>query len=220
MPVGTLRAPGVPPGVLPPPPAPEPAPEPPEDLEPEPRGGDAHTMVGAGLFGFVDGLGATTGLALTAAMPALLHGFGWSAEVSLSLPRRVDVGQGWADYWRPTFELAATRELRKEQWRLRPQVGALLGVLAIEGQGYAEDRSPTAVMWGVGAGVTAARITKHTEPWLRLEGVLWPQGRALRSQQLDGGPDIAVGLSSWEIRLVLGIALRLLDSAGEFAGDS
>jgi hypothetical protein len=64
-------------------------------------------------------------------------------------------------------------------------------------------------MWGVGGGITVARTTKHLEPWLRLEGVLWPQGRGLRSKQLDGGPDIVVGLSTWELRLVLGAALGL-----------
>jgi len=213
MPVGTIGTPGVPPGLLRPPPAPEPAPEPREETEHATRKSDertldVHTTIGAGLFGFVDSLGATGGVALAVAMPALLHGFGWSAEASLSLPRKVNVGAGWADYWRPTFALAATRELRKEHWRLRPQLGAVLAVLAIKGQGYDYASSPTTVMWGVGAGMTVARPIQHTEPWLRLEGVLWPQGRSLRSQQV-GGPDVVVGLSTWEIRLALGVALGI-----------
>ena len=163
-------------------------------------------FVGAGLFGLADGQGAGVGFALEAAMPTLLDPLGWSAEVALGTPRQISVGQGVAHYWRPTFALAATGELRAANWVVRPRAGLELGALSVSGTGYTPNRSATTVLWGAGAGVTLARPWQRNEAWLRVEGLMWPQGRSVRSNQPPSGPDIEVALPDWELRLAVGVS--------------
>jgi hypothetical protein len=68
------------------------------------------------------------------------------------------------------------------------------------------DGGDTTVTWGGGAGLGVARAWQQSEIWLRLDSLLWPQGRALRSNQSPSGPDIRVALPDWEARLTAGIS--------------
>ena len=205
MPVGTISTPGVPPRAPPPAPRQATEPDPLEEAENPPLSLGTRTLVGAGLFGLVDTEGASPGFALEAAMPNLVELFGWTAEVSLSLPRQISAGQGTAHYWRPTFALAATGEIRANNWAVRPQAGAALGILSVKGTGYDQNSRATTVTWGAGAGVALARSWRRNELWLRLDALLWPQGRSVRSK-LPSGSDIEVALPEWEIRLAAGFS--------------
>jgi hypothetical protein len=186
----------------------------PRSYEVEPTGapagrlapGRGHTLVGAGLFGLADKQGASAGFALDAAMPNLLGHFGCAAGVSLGLPRQLSVGQGIAHYWRPTFALAATGELHASNWLVRPRIGVALGVLSVNGSNYLPNRSATTVTWGAGAGLTVARPWQLGEAWLRIEALMWPQGRSLRSNRPPSGPDLEVALPDWEMRLTAGFS--------------
>jgi hypothetical protein len=206
MPAGTIAAPGIPPRE--PRPAPVPSAEPdPVDESHEPRLTlGKRTLVGAGIFGLADKQGSSTGAVLEAAMPNLLDPFGWLAEVALSLPRELTVGQGTARYWRPTIVLAATGEIRFGNWVVRPRAGAALGILLVSGSGYEQNGSATTVTWGGGAGVALARVWRGNELWIRFDGLAWPQGRAVRSRQVPSGKDIEVPLPELEGRLVAGFS--------------
>jgi hypothetical protein len=50
-----------------------------------------------------------------------------------------------------------------------------------------------------------ARSWRRNELWLRLDALLWPQGRSVRSK-LPSGSDIEVALPEWEIRLAAGFS--------------
>jgi hypothetical protein len=208
MPVGSISTPGVPPR------APLPAAmgrstdsDPLDDPDNPIISISTRTLLGAGCFGLVDGKGGSVGFAIDAGMPTLLDHFGWNAQVSLGSPRQMAVGQGTAHYWRPTFALAATGEVRARNWLLRPQAGVAFGILSIRGLGFNDQNiSATSFTWGAGAGVTLARAWRRGEAWLRLEGVLWPQGRAVLGKQLPSGPDIAVPFPDWELRLTAGLS--------------
>ena len=205
MPAGTLSAPGLPPREPPRESPPAPEAEAVDEAEPPARG--THTLIGAGLFGLADSAGGSGGFALEAAMPSLLSDFGWAAELSLAIPREVTVGQGTARTFRPTLALAATGEIALGTWALRPRAGGALGILAVSGSGYAANNRATTVTWGGGAGLALARAWQRGEMWARLDGLLWPQGRKLKSRQVDpAGPDIEVALPTWEARLAIGIS--------------
>jgi|GEM_PF-1932011 len=212
MPVGTLATPGVPPRV------PTPAAQvdssesdPLDDLDNPPFSIGTHTLLGAGCFAVVDGQGVGGGLALVLGMPNLLERFGWSVEASLGTPRQMSVGQGAARYWRPTLTLAVTAAVRSKNWEARPQAGAVLGVLSIDGTGFnSQNLSATTVNWGAAAGVTLARPWRRNEFWLRVEGVAWPQGRAVRSKQLPTGGDTSASFPNWELRSTAGISWGIL----------
>jgi hypothetical protein len=206
MPAGSLAAPGLPPRERPrlPPPAPAPKAAA-EATEPPPFVLGTRTLVGAGLFGSADADGGSGGFALEVAMPNLLADFGWVAEASLALPREWTVGQGTARIFRPTWVLAATGEVTLGKWAARPRAGAALGVLAVSGSGYATNRSATTVTWGGGAGVALSRAFRRGEIWVRLDSLLWPQGRKLKSR-VSAAPDFVVALPTWEGRLAAGIS--------------
>jgi len=206
MPIGTISTPGVPPR------APQPAPrrtgvtDPLDNPENPAISISTRTLVGAGFFGLADNQGASAGFALEAAMPNLLEHFGWTAEASLGLPRQMSVGQGIAHYWRPTFALAATGEIHAGNWVVRPRAGVALGVLSVKGTSYVQNDSATTVTWGAGGGLTLARPWQRNEAWLRLEGLMWPQGRAVRSKRVPSGPDFEAAFPEWEIRLTAGVS--------------
>jgi hypothetical protein len=212
MPMGTIATPGVPPRV--PTPSAQAASSESEsldDLDNPPVSIGTHTLLGAGCFAVVDGQGVSGGLALAAGMPNLIERFGWSVEASLGMPRQMSVGQGSARYWRPTFALAATAEMRAKHWAARPQAAAVLGVLSIDGTGFnSQNLSATTVNWGAAAGVTLARLWRQNEFWLRVEGVAWPQGRAVRIRQLPTGPDLSVSFPDWELRWTAGVSWGIL----------
>jgi hypothetical protein len=199
MPAGTIGVPN------PPLPAPAAAPAPAEPHAPSKAAGP-RLLAGTGLFGMADAKGTSAGFALEAAMPGLLGIFGWAAEASLSMPREMTVGQGIASYWRPTLALVATAELPMGGWRMRPRAGAALGILAVQGTNYETNKSATTVTWGGGAGIALARPWQRRELWIRLDAWAWPQGRAVRSQQVPSGPEIVVALPEWEARLLAGIS--------------
>jgi hypothetical protein len=206
MPAGAIAAPGIPPR--------EPKPVPVSSAEPDPREEPegpsfslgTHTLVGAGVFGLEDKQGSAVGGAVEIAMPNLLEQFGALVEVSLAQPRELAVGQGIARYWRPTIVLAASGDIRLGNWVVRPRVGGALGILVVSGKGYEQNNSTTTVTWGGGAGLALARVWRANEFWVRVDGLAWPQGRALRSRQVPEGKDIEVPLPELEARLVAGFS--------------
>lgn len=208
MPVGTISTPGVPP--RPPqsiPPEPSAEPDSLDEAASQPIALGTHTLVGVGFFGIADSKGGSAGFALDAGMPNLVEYLGWNAEASLGLPRGMAVGQGTARYWRPTFALAATGDVRTQRWAFRPQVAGVLGILSIQGSGFNTENVPaTTTTWGAAAGVTVARPWRRDEFWLRCEAVLWPQGRAVRSKQLPSGLDVVVPFPEYELRLTVGVS--------------
>jgi len=208
MPVGTLATPGVPPRPLSPAAqAHSSGPDSLDDLEDPSISVSTRALLGAGCFGLVDGKGGSVGLALATGMPHLVERFGWSVEVSWGTSRQMSVGQGAARYWRPTISLAATAEFRTKNWVARPQAAVVLGVLSIDGTGFnSQNLSATTVNWGAAAGVTLARPWRRNEFWLRVEGVAWPQGRAVRSKQLPTGSDTSASFPNWELRSTAGIS--------------
>jgi len=210
MPVGTITAPGIPPREIRATPRSSGESDPLDDPENAPPAIDTYTTLGTGIFGLADGRGANTGLAATVGMPNLLESFGWSLEASLGLPRQLAVGQGIAHIWRPTFVLSASAEPHRKKWVVRVQAGIALGILLVSGSDYSSNRSTTSAMWGASAGLCLARPWKRHEAWLRLDGIAWPQGRAIRSDRIPSGPDISVPLQEWEIRSSIGFSWRIL----------
>jgi len=207
LPSGAVKAPSLPPS--PPTPAPPPAAEPGLAVASSPSAPGTRTLLGADLFGMADARGANAGLGIEAAMPNLLGDFGWAAEASISLPRKMTVGQGTARYFRPTVALAATGEIHLGSWMLRPRAGAALGILSVKGSNYEANNSTTTVTWGSGGGLALARARQHGEIWIRLDALIWPQGRVVRSRQVPAGPDIEVALPAWEARLFVGASWGL-----------
>jgi hypothetical protein len=167
------------------------------------------TLLGGGVFGLGDGLGASAGLAATIGMPNAIENVGWLLEASMSLSRQMTVGQGTAHIRRPTFALLATFELYRKRWRLRAQVGPALGVLLVNGTGYVANESDTSVMWGADVGLSLVRPWKRHEMWVRLDATTWPQGRSILSQQGPSMSNIMVPLPSWEVRSALGFSLAI-----------
>jgi hypothetical protein len=206
LPVGTVKAPSLPPS----PPAPTPPPPLPPATEPHLAKTSSsstpgtRTLLSADIFGMADAQGATAGLGIEAAMPNLLGDFGWAAEASIALPREMTVGQGTARYYRPTLALAATGEIHLGSWMLRPRAGAALGILSVKGSSYETNNSSTTVTWGGGGGLALAHAWQRGEIWIRLDALAWPQGRAVRSRQVPSGKDIEVALPAWEARLFVG----------------
>jgi hypothetical protein len=206
MPVGTISTPGIPPKEARPLGTRRGAGEPSDEIEEPFSVINTRALVGAGLFGLTDKQGATAGLSIDGAMPNLLETFGWSAQVQLPLSRQLAIGQGTAHYWRPTLGLGATGDIYAGKWVVRAKIGAELGILAVSGTGFSENRTALTVMWGADAGVLVARAWKRKELWLQVDGVAWPQDRSIRSNQMPSGADILVALPSWELRVGVGFS--------------
>ncbi len=210
MPVGTIRAPGIPP----------------REVRHEAKAaGDAdssdeaegrrlsigtHTLLGAGVFGLSDRLGASAGLLAAVGMPGLLENVGWLLEASMTSSRQMKIGQGTAHIQRPTIVFSATFELYRQRWLLRAHVGPALGVLLVHGSDYQTNQSDSSVMWGVDAGVTLALPWKRNEMWVRLDTIAWPQGRSVLSEQGSSISNVAEPLPGWEVRAALGFSLGIL----------
>ena len=177
--------------------------------ESEPLAFSTRTLLGGGVFGLGDGLGASAGLAAMIGMPNLIENVGWMLEGSMSLSRQMKVGLGTAHIRRPTFAFLATFELYRKRWLVRAQVGPALGYLQVQGTGYYANESDTSVMWGADVGVTLARPWKRHEMWLRIEAIAWPQGRSILSQQGPVTSNIMVPLPSLEVRSVVGFSLGI-----------
>jgi hypothetical protein len=209
MPVGTLDAPGIPPRDVPR----LDGRDSDSDSSSEPEEArlvlDMRTLLGVGAYGVTDADGASAGLSLDVGMPNLLDVFGWLAQLHLGWPRERAVGQGIAHTWRPSLGLAATGEIVSGAWTARGHLGAELAVLTVSGSGYAHDRSAITSLWGGYVGATLGRAWKQRELWLRVEAVVWPQERSIRSSQVPSGPDIVVALPTWELRAGLGLAWGL-----------
>lgn len=209
MPVGTVSTPGVPPREVRHAPGASGETDPLDEREGERLAFSMRTFLGGGAFVLGDGLGASPGLAAMIGMPNLIENVGWVLEASMSLTRQMAVGQGTAHIRRPTFALFATLELYRKRWLLRAQVGPALGVLLVNGTGYQANGSDTSVMWGADAGISLVRPWKGHQIWLRLDTMVWPQGRSILSQQGSTSLNIAVPLPSWEIRSALGFSLGI-----------
>ena len=210
MPVGNIRAPGLPPREIRSQPQRSGESDPLDDTENSPIAISAHTLLGAGILGLADGQGASIGLAAVVGMPKLLDDFGWSLEASLGSSRQMAVGQGTAHLWRPTFVLSASIEPYRAKWAVRVQAGLALGILLVRGSDYSPNNSATSAMWGASAGLCLARPWKRHEAWLRLDGMAWPQGRAIRSASQPSGEDFTTSLPAWEIRSSLGFSWGFL----------
>lgn len=203
MPVGTVKAPGIPPrerwqpsssgGKLDP-----------DDPYWEPTRTSGRTLLGAGGFGSVDKQGGTGGLSLVANLPQMIEDFGLLAEASLGYRRELTVGAGTARYWRPMLALQASAGVYHRGWNARVVAGPALAVLTVSGSGYQTDLSGTTVLWGIDFGLTVVRPWHGNELWLMVGGVGWPQDRHIRSL-----PDVtgsAVALPSWEGRVTVGLS--------------
>jgi len=210
MPVGSVSTPGFPPRDVPPRRENSRSDDPADDGEGERLSFSTRTLLSGGVFGLGDGLGASAGLAALIGMPNLIETVGWQLEASMSLSRQMKVGTGTAHIGRPTFALFATFELYRKRWLLRAQVGPALGVLLVDGTDYLVNQTDTSVMWGADVGLSLARPWRRHEMWIRMDTIVWPQGRSVLSQQGPGIPNLSVSLPSWEVRSVLGFSLGIL----------
>ncbi len=208
MPVGTVKAPGIPPrerrplessggGYFDDPDA--------EHLSINPR-----TMLGAGVLGTSDSLGPTVGALVLIGMPSLVEQTGWSFESSLTSSRQLSVGQGTATLRRPTFTLGLTTDFYRSRWAIRGQLGASLGVLMVRSSGYIGNTSGSSVMWGLDVGLTVVRRWQRNEGWVLFAATAWPQGRSIVTRLTEPGTRLSKELPSWEFRLVLGYSLAVL----------
>jgi hypothetical protein len=203
MPERNIKAPGIPPREWRESRASDGEPDP-DDPDRKPIRTSSRALAGAGVFGLSDNHGASGGLVLGAGMPDLVGDFGLSAEASLGWARELSVGQGTSRYWRPTFALHATAQVRSRSWILRVFVGPALGVLSVSGSGYDKNLSATTVTWGVSFGVALVRPWRGNEAWLSLGSMAWPQGRRIVTR--SSLPSSYASLPEWEGRLVLGVS--------------
>jgi hypothetical protein len=207
MPVGTLKAPGIPPR--------EPRPLASSsthffDPEGEPLSISTRTVVGAGVLGQNDTLGTVAGGLLVVGMPSLIEQTGWLFESSLASSRQLSVGQGTVSFRRPTFTLALTYNFYGKRWAIRGRLGGSLGVLMASGSGFAPNNSTTTVMWGLNAGLALTRRWHRHEWWLGLDTTGWPQGRRILTRVGNAGTVLSKELPSWDLRFVLGYAFAIL----------
>lgn len=207
MPVGTVKAPGIPPRER----------RPLEsssthffDPEGEPLSISTTIVVGAGVLGQSDTLGTAAGGLLFIGMPSLIEQTGWLFESSLTSSRQLSVGQGTATFRRPTFTLALTYDFYRQRWAIRGRLGGSLGVLMASGSGYAPSNSTTSVMWGLNGGLALARRWHRHECWLGFDTTGWPQGRRVLTRVSDSGTVLAKELPSWDLRFVLGYSFAIL----------
>jgi hypothetical protein len=207
MPVGTFSSPGIPPREVRPLLRRGRAAD--DDPEVERLSFSKRTLLGGGVFGQADGLGASAGLAAMVGMPNVVENVGWLVEASMSLSRQMSLGQGTAHILRPTLALSATFELYRKHWLVRAQVGPALGILLVHGTDYDANRSDTTVMWGVDVGCSLVRPWKGHEMWVRLDANAWPQGRSILSAQGGLSPNLMAPLPSWEIRSVVGFSFGI-----------
>ena len=207
MPVGTFSTPGIPPRETRPMPRRRRAAD--DDPDIERLSFSKRTLLGGGVFGQADGIGASAGLAAMVGMPSVIENVGWLFEASMSLSRQMVVGQGTANLRRPTFALSATFELYRKSWLVRAQVGPALGILLVNGTGYDKNQSDTTVMWGVDVGCSLVRPWQGHELWLRLDANAWPQGRSILSGQGSSSPNIVAPLPSLEVRSVFGFSFGI-----------
>ena len=208
MPVGTIKAPGIPPrerrplessggGSL-------------DDPDVEHVSINPRTMLGAGVLGASDSLGATAGALVSIGMPSLIEQSGWLFESSLTSSRQLSLGQGTAIFRRPTFTLGLTNDFYRSRWAVRGQLGASLGVLMVRGSGYVGSTSTTSVMWGLDVGLAVVRRWQRREGWVRFAATGWPQGRSIVTRRIDSGAPLSKELPSWDLRLVLGYSFAVL----------
>jgi hypothetical protein len=205
MPVGTIRTPGIPPR--------ERAPLETGGSHADPDDPDnprvpisTRTLLGGALVGSTDTLGTSAGVAVVVAMPHLVDALGWALEGAVGWSRQMTLGQGSVRYTRPTLAAVLSGEAGGPRWLVRPQGGLALGVLSVRGSDFLQNRSATTVMWGGVAGVTVARAWKRAELWLRLDGMVWPQGRVVRSRQVPTDLESEAPLPGWEVRLAAGFS--------------
>jgi len=206
MPVGTLKAPGIPPR------------ERREssssthffDPEAEPLSISTTTVVGAGVLGQSDTLGTAAGGLLLIGMPSLIEQTGWLFESSLTSSRQLSLGQGTATFRRPTFTLALTYDFYRKRWAIRGRLGGSLGVLMASGSGYAPSHSTTSVMWGLNAGFALTRRWHRHECWFGFDTTGWPQSRRVLTRVSNSGTVLSKELPSWDLRFVLGYSFAIL----------
>ena len=207
MPVGTVRTPGIPPREARPMPKHRRSGD--DDPDVERLSFSTRTLLGFGAFGLADGLGASAGLAAMVGMPNVIENVGWLLEASMSLSRQMAAGQGTAHIRRPTFALPATFELYRKRWLVRAQVGPVLGVLLVDGTGYATNQSDKTVMWGAEVGLSLVRPWQGHELWIRLDANAWPQGRSVLVHQGPSAPNLVAPLPGWEARSMVGFSLGI-----------
>ncbi len=208
IPAAVLVAPGIPPRVQGAAPTSGDA----EDLvaeeEPVPVPKGLRTLVGGSLLGLVDGQGVDAGLALDGTF--LFGQFGLVLNASVALPRGVAVGQGSANYWRPTLELNAMAQLHAAQWSLYAQAGPAVALLLVQGTGFDPNRSDYSYELSAGAGLRAMIPWKSRTAWLTVGGILWPQGRRVESTVANSSAIISASLPGWELRVAMGLSWRVL----------
>ena len=204
MPVGTVKAPGIPPRERRPLESSNSASS--YDPDAEHVSVSTRTMLGAGVLGASDSLGTTAGALILIGMPSLIEQTGWVFESSLTPSRQLSLGQGTATFRRPTCTLGLTTDLYRSRWAFRGQLGASLGVLMVSGSGYVgyKATTTTSVMWGLDVGLAVIRRWHRHEAWLRFAATAWPQGRRIVTGLMDSGALLSKELPSWELRVLLG----------------
>jgi hypothetical protein len=208
MPAAVLAAPGVPPRIKKAAPTSGDAADFADEDESEPVPKGLRGLLGGSLLGLADGQGSDAGLALDGTF--LLGQFGAALSVSLALPRSVAVGQGTANYWRPTFELNAMAQLYGAKWSLYAQAGPALALLLVQGTGFSPNHSDYSYELSAGAGLRAMVPWNNKTAWLGVNGILWPQGRKVEST-VSGSPAVlSAPLPGWEVRLAVGLSWRIL----------
>jgi hypothetical protein len=208
MPAAVLAAPGIPPRIRETAPTSGDATDLVEEEAPEPLPKGLRTLVGGSLLGLADGQGADAGLALDGTL--LFGQFGLALNASVALPRGVTVGQGTANYWRPTLELNAMAQLHAAKWSLYAQAGPAVALLLVQGTGFDPNRSDYSYELSAGAGLRAMIPWKSKTAWLTVGGILWPQGRKVESTVANSTAIISAPLPGWEVRVAIGLSWRVL----------
>ena len=204
MPVGSVKAPGIPPRERPPVAVARSSRHDPDDPNWEPTRTSGRMLVGVGAFGLVDKQGGTGGVVVGANLPRMLEDLGLLFDTSLAYRRELTVGSGTAGYWRPTVALQATAEVHRRRWVARLCAGPALAVLRVDGSGYSKNGHETTVMWGAEFGLTLARPWNRNELWLSVGGMAWPQDRRILSLPETTGSSVT--LPAWEGRLAAGVS--------------
>jgi hypothetical protein len=209
MPVGAVKAPGIPPRERPPVAVASSRGNDPDDPNWEPTRTSGRTLIGAGGFALVDKQGGTGGIVARAGLPQMIEDIGLQLDASLAYRREVTVGGGTAVYWRPTFALQATAEVYHRRWVARAGVGPALAVLRVDGSGYQTNNwGDTTVMWGADFGLTLARAWQRNELWFSVSGMTWQDRHILSLPETTGS---SVAMPAWEGRLAAGISWEVAE---------
>jgi hypothetical protein len=90
-------------------------------------------------------------------------------------------------------------------WLLSADVGPLLGVATLSGQGFAENQQQNSFELGLDAGLRAGRRWRRFTLWVDLRGDSWLQ----HQRAMVTGSTKSMTLSSWDLAATLGLSLAV-----------